>query len=118
MDISTEDLNAIFAKAKVLAKESRNGGSRSSRRAESTTDEARPLKRRRLGNVNEDTLTCELPLPRIYLHDYQPNLACFRIVLLPVSSCSRRVTQLLYQCRCHTLILTPFHFFITILNCQ
>ncbi|KZP10722.1 hypothetical protein FIBSPDRAFT_899464 [Athelia psychrophila] len=60
MDISTEDLNAIFTKAKELAKESRNSGLCSSRRAESTADDTRPLKCRRLGNMNEDTSLCYL----------------------------------------------------------
>lgn len=92
MDLSTEDLNAIFAKAKELAKESRNSGSRSSRRAETTAaDEARPLKCCRLGNVNQES-SCELPLFCICM--------ITSLILHVSGSCS---------C-CHALVMSPSYF--------
>lgn len=56
-ELDTNELDRILASAKELAKQARSGGSRSSR---PTAEDPRPIKRRRLGNVNDDTISvCE-----------------------------------------------------------
>ncbi|KAF7979333.1 hypothetical protein HWV62_42749 [Athelia sp. TMB] len=56
-DLTTKELDDIIASAKELARRAR--GSRSSRLTASTTENDRPIKRRRLGNVNDDD-ACKL----------------------------------------------------------
>lgn len=54
-DLDTKELDVILASAKELAHRARSGGSRSSRPTESTAEDTRPIKRRRLGNVNDES---------------------------------------------------------------
>lgn len=53
-DLTTRELNDIIVSATELARQARSRNSRSSRLAASTTENTRPVKRRRLGNVNDD----------------------------------------------------------------
>lgn len=64
-DLTTKELDDIIASAKELARQARTRGSRSSRLASSITENARPVKRRRLGNVNDDG-ACK-PLFSVYI---------------------------------------------------
>lgn len=54
LDFDVKEVERILSKADELAKRARAGSSRSSRTRDSAADDARPSKRRRLANVNED----------------------------------------------------------------